>query len=99
MAREVLSHLAHLGPKWWEKEGKREKERKGRGKREFRERHTTFFLNFSTIRLAVPGGARGKVLPRDKSYKWKPELGVLEKLQEVGVSRSPTRFTSCLRSI
>ena len=57
---------------------KRKKKKEGKKKkREFRGRDTTFSLNFPAIGPAVPGGTRGKVLPRDKSYKWKPESGVL----------------------
>ena len=72
---KYLAHLDQNGGRREEKERRKEKEG---GQREFRERHTTFFLNFSAIRLAVPGGARGKVLPSDKSYKWKSEMGVLK---------------------
>ena len=56
---------------------KEEKRRKEKKRREVRERDTTFSLNFPAIEPAVPGGARGKVLPRGKSYKWKPESRVL----------------------
>ena len=59
-------------------EGRKKKEGKIRkGKREFKERDITFSLNFPTIGPAILGGARGKVLPRNKSYKWKLESGVL----------------------
>ena len=61
-----------LGEGRKKKEGKKRKE-----KREFRERDTTFSLNFPAIRPAVPDGARGNVLLGDKSYKWKLESRVL----------------------
>ena len=48
--------------------GREKKKGKGR-EEESRERGSTFPLDFPTIRPSVSGEARGKVLPRDKSYK------------------------------
>ena len=55
MAREVLSHLAHLGPNGGRKEEKERRKKKGKRER-FRERDPTFSLSFSAIELAVSGG-------------------------------------------
>ena len=44
-------------------EGKR-----GRKRESFRERDSTFSLNFPTIGPTVSGGARGKVHPLDKGF-------------------------------
>ena len=44
-------------------EGKR-----GRKRESFRERDSTFSLNFLTIGLTVSGGARGRVHPLDKGF-------------------------------
>ena len=51
----------------------------------FRERSSHFSLDFPTIKPAISDGARGKELPRDKSYKWRPETRSFDKLREVGV--------------
>ena len=58
-----------------------------RGKEEgsFRERSSTFSLNFLAIGLTVLGGAREKVHPRGKSFPSRPESRSFDKLQEVGV--------------
>ena len=46
-----------------------EKKKRGRKKREsFRERDSTFSLNFPTIGPKVSGGARGRVHPLDKGF-------------------------------
>ena len=60
-----------LSPSWtklWD--GRKEKSRKERGrKREsFRERDSTFSLNFPTIEPAVSGRARGRVQSHDKGF-------------------------------
>ena len=60
-----------LGPpctKQWD--GRKENSRKERGgKREsFRERDSTFSLNFPTIGPAVSGGARGRVHSHGKGF-------------------------------
>ena len=53
----------------WRGEGERNSKIKMKEKEgEFRERDTTFSLNFSAIRPAVSGGAREKVLPRGRSF-------------------------------
>ena len=44
-----------------------EEREKGR-EEESRKRGSTFFLDFSTIGPAVPGGSRREVLPRAKSF-------------------------------
>ena len=49
------------------REGREERE-KGR-EEETRERGSTLSLDFPTIGPSVSSGARGKVFPRDKSYK------------------------------
>ena len=46
----------------------REKERKREKEREFRERGSTFSLNFLAIGPSNPGETRGKVDPHCKSY-------------------------------
>ena len=51
----------------------------------FRERSSTFSLNFPTIGLMIYGGARGKVHLRGKSFASRPELGSFDEIQEVGV--------------
>ena len=60
-----------LSPSWTKQwDGRKEKSRKESGrKREcFRERDSTFSLNFWTIELAVLGGARGRVQPHGKGF-------------------------------
>ena len=83
MARGVLSHLTNLTqPIEW---GKRERKGKGeRKERDFRERHSTFSLDFPVIGSANFAEARSKVGPHCKSYAWVPVLGSFDKLQEVG---------------
>ena len=65
-----------------EDEREREKEKE---KKKFRERSSTFSLNFSVIGPSVFDGVRDKVLPRSKSFKRKLETGSFDKFQEVGV--------------
>ena len=55
----------------------REKKRKEKG-REFRERGSTFSLDFLVIRPSNLGETRGKVDPHYKSYAWVPVCGVLK---------------------
>ena len=73
---------------WGEgKRKKKEKEREEEGRRkDFRERRSTFSLDFPAIRPSVLVGARDKVDPRSKSYEWVPESGSFKKLQEVGIA-------------
>ena len=50
--------------------GREGTEEKGKGREEeSRERGSIFSLDFPTIGPSVSGEARGKVFPRDKSYK------------------------------
>ena len=44
------------------------KGKRGRKRESFRERNSTFSLNFPTIGPAVSGGARGRVHPLDKGF-------------------------------
>ena len=53
---------------------KRERERKREKEREFRERGSTFSLDFSVIGPSNLGETRGKVDPHYKSYTWVPVL-------------------------
>ena len=69
MASERIILLTNLDPtglggKKGERERKREKER------EFRERGSTFSLDFPAIGLSTFGETRGKVDPHCKSYAW-----------------------------
>ena len=60
-----------LSPSWTKQwDGRKEKSRKERGrKREsFRDKDSTFSLNFQTIEPAVLGGARGRVQPHGKGF-------------------------------
>ena len=72
----------------WERRGgregktKREKERK---ERDFRERSSTFSLEFSAIGPSVSSETRSKVAPHGKGYTWVLVLWSFDKLQEVGV--------------
>ena len=54
---------------------KRERERKMEKEREFRERISTFSLDFLVIGPSNLGETRGKVDPHYKSYAWVPVLG------------------------
>ena len=65
---------------------------------DFRERSSTFSLEFSVIGLLVSGEARSKVAPHDKDYAWVPVSGSFGKLWK-GRGFSPTCFTLCLRVI
>ena len=73
---------------WGEgKRKKKEKEREEEGRRkDFRERSSTFSLDFPAIRQSVLVRARDKVDPRSESYVWVLESGSFDKLKEVGVS-------------
>ena len=60
-----------LSPSWTKKlDGRKEKIRKERGRKKesFRERDSTFSLNFQIIGSAVSGEARGRVQPHDKGF-------------------------------
>ena len=65
---------------------------------DFRERSSTFSLEFPTIRPSVFGEARSKVAPHGKDYAWVLVLESFEKLRK-GRGFSPTCFTLCLRVI
>ena len=64
----------------------------------FRERSSTFSLEFPAIGPARSDEARSKVAPHDKDYTWVPVLRGFYKLRK---SRgfSPTCFTFCLRAL
>ena len=64
----------------------------------FRERNSTFSLEFPAIGPASPDEARGKVAPHGKDYTWVPVLRSFDKVQK-GRGFSPTCFTSCLRAL
>ena len=85
MAKEVLSHLTHLGPADGRGEREEKEERKVRERESFKERSSTFSLIFPAIRPSVYGGAKGKVHPSCKSFASRPESGSFDKLQEIGV--------------
>ena len=69
MWQEVLSHLVQLGPNGGMERRGRKEHKKNEGKKEsFRERDTTFSLNFPAIGQAVLGGARGRVHPQCKGF-------------------------------
>ena len=65
--------------------GKEERERESKWKREgkcgiFRERSSTFSLEFSVTGPASFDEARSKVAPHGKDYTWVPVLGSFDKL-------------------
>ena len=68
MARGVISHLTNLTQQieWGKREGQ---------ERDFRERRSTFSLDFPLIGPANFGKARSKVGLHYKSYTWVPVLG------------------------
>ena len=60
-----------LSPSWTKQwDGRKEKSRKERRREResFRERDSTFSLNFLTMGQAVSGGARGRVHPHSKGF-------------------------------
>ena len=70
----VLSYLTNLTQsiEW----GKRERKGKGeRKERDFRERSSTYSLDFQVIGPINSGEARSQVGPYYKSYTWVPVLG------------------------
>ena len=67
---------------WGEKRVKIEREE---GRRNWSERSSHFFLDFSAIGPTASGETRGKVGPHYKSYAWVQVLGSFDKLREVGV--------------
>ena len=50
----------------------------------FRERRTSFSLEFREIRLSEFVGIRSKAVLRGEAYTWTPVLGSFVKLREVG---------------
>ena len=82
----------------WEGRKKgRESKRKREGKCGiFRERRSTFSLEFPAIGPASFDKARSKVASHGKNYTWVPVSGSFDKLQK-GRGFSPTCFTFCLR--
>ena len=71
-----------LGGKGRERKTERERERK---ERDFRERISTFSLEFLVIGPSVFGEARSKVAPHDKGYAWVSVLRSFDKLRKVRV--------------
>ena len=52
---------------------------------DFRERSSTFSLEFPAIGPSVSGETRSKVAPHGKGYAWVPILEIFDKLWKVGV--------------
>ena len=70
MASERTSHLTPIFSQLvWKGEGERE-----RKEGDFRERESTFPLDFPIIGPLNPSETRGKVDPRYKGYAWVPVL-------------------------
>ena len=68
--------------------GERGGTNRGKGERKcgiFRERSSTFSLEFPAIGLSVFGETRSKVAPHGEGYAWVPVLGSFDKLRKVGV--------------
>ena len=85
----------------WER--KRKEKKRNKPKREgecgiFRERSSTFSLEFPAIGPTSSDEARSKVALHDKDYTWVPVSGSFDKLQK-GRGFSPTCFTFCLRAM
>ena len=64
---------------------KKERERKREKGSEFRQRGSTFSLDFPAIDSSNSGKTRGKVDLHGKGYAWVPVLWSFDKLWEVGV--------------
>ena len=72
----------------WERRRERGRIAKRRSEKSvgfFRERSSTFSLEFSAIGPSVSGEERSKVAPHGKGYVWVPVLWSFEKLRKVGV--------------
>ena len=52
---------------------------RGRKRESFRERDSTFSLNFPTIGTVVSSGARGRLQPHGKGFESRPGLGSFDK--------------------
>ena len=81
----------------------REKGKESKRKREgkcgiFRERSSTFSLEFPAIGPASSDEARSKVAPHGNDYTLVPVSGSFYKLRK-GRGFSPTCFTFCLRAM
>ena len=81
----------------------RERGKKNKRKREgkcgiFRERSSTFSLEFPAIGPASLDEARSKVAPHGKDYTWVPVSRSFDKLWK-GRGFSPICFTFCLRAM
>ena len=67
--------------------GKEEREREQMEERgkvwDFREKSSTFSLEFLAIESASSEEARSKVAPHGKDYAWVPVLGSFEKLRKM----------------
>ena len=74
MASERTSHLTPSSPNRFRREKKRERERKREEEEDFRERESTFSLDFPVTGPSNSGETRGKVDPHCKSYVWVPVL-------------------------
>ena len=64
----------------------------------FRERKSSFSLNFYAIQPSAVFGARRKAALRGKGFAWIPDLRSLDQLLEVGVSPY-LGFILCLRTM
>ena len=65
--------------------GDRKPRKEGRKERDFRERSSTFSLEFLAIGPSNPGEPRSKIAPHGKSYVWVSDLWSFDKLRKVGV--------------
>ena len=85
MALRGLFSCPNLDQMDWERKRGEEKEQTGRERESvgfFRERSSTFSLEFPAIGPASSDEARSKVAPHGKDYTWVPVLGSFDKLQE-----------------
>ena len=88
MAKEVLSHLTHLGLTDGRGRGrKKEKEKRRKEGDSSRDRSSTLSLDFLVIGQLVFGGARRKVHPRGKSFASRPKSRSFDKLQVISAKK------------
>ena len=78
--------------------GERKKRSSSFGSHFFRERESSFSLDFYAIQPPAVFGARRKAALHGKGFAWIPDLRSLDKLLEVGVSPYLS-FILCLRTI
>ena len=100
MALRGLLSCPNLDQMDWERKkegGKRANGREGKCGI-FREKSSTFSLEFSAIGPASSDEARSKVVPHGKDYIWVPDSGSFDKLQKCR-GFSPTCFTFFLRAL